>query len=202
MTALTQSISTPELSVTDGSTLAPMLILVGGLPGAGKTYFASRLSERLRAAYVSSDLMRKQMEAQGRYAFEDKLNVYEQMACRAANALRQNNPLVVDATFYCKEMREMFFTLAKLLHLKYALIEIVADEDVIRKRLDRTTAPREANLSVYRLVKSNYEQPDVPYLVIESKEDNVKEMVRTATQYISTVDKSQWNVSKINDVRR
>lgn len=202
MTLLTHALSTPDLSVIDGSTFAPVLILVGGLPGAGKTYFALRLSERLRAAYISSDLMRKQMEAQGRYAFEDKLNVYEHMACSAANALRQNSPVVVDATFYCKQMREMFFTLAKLMHVKYALIEIVADEDVIRKRLESATSQHDAKLSVYRLVKSKYEQPDVPYLVIESKEDNIEEMVGTALRYTSTLGKSEWNVFKINAGRR
>lgn len=201
MTVLTQAGPAPDLSVIDGSTLAPMLILIGGLPGAGKSYFGLRLSERLRAVYISSDLTRKEMEAQGRYAFEDKLSVYEQMACSAANALRQHNPVVVDGTFYCQQMREMFFTIAKLMHVKYALIEVVADEDVIRKRLDGKTALRGANLSVYRLVKSKYEQPDVPYLVIESKEGNITQMVGAAMQYISTLDKSQWNVFKSDDGR-
>lgn len=200
MTVSTQTaISTLDLPVTHHSSVSTMLILVGGLPGAGKTYFALRLTDRLRATYISSDLMRKQMEAQGRYAFEDRLNVYEHMTCRAATALRQNNPVVVDATFYCKQMREMFFTLAKLMHLKCAHIEIVADEDVIQRRLESTTAPREANLTVYQLVKSKYQEPDVAHLVIESKDDNIEEMVRTAMQYISALDKSRCSACKVND---
>ena len=202
MTVSTQAIPTRDLSVSHGSNFPAMLILVGGLPGAGKTYFALQLSERLGATYISSDLMRKQMEAQGRYAFEDKLNVYEYMASRAANALRQKNPVVVDATFYCKQMRQMFFTLAKLMHLKYVLIEIVADESVIQKRLGSTTAPRAANLSVYHLVKSKYEQPDVVHLVIKSKENNIEEMVRAAMQYISRPNESRGIACNTNQGRR
>lgn len=188
MATSTQPTSTRNLSVIRHPPCSTMLILVGGLPGAGKTYFASRLSERLGASYISSDLMRKQMEEQGRYAFEDRLDVYELMASRAANALRQNIPVVVDATFYRKQMREMFFTLATLMHLKYVFIEIVAEEEVIERRLRRTAAPLEADLSVYQMVKSKYEQPDVMYSVIESKDDNIEEMVTMAMQYISAVD--------------
>ena len=190
MTVNPQPISTIDSNGVNGRPSSTMLILVGGLPGSGKTYFASRLSARLQATYISSDLMRKQMEAQGRYAFEDKLNVYEHMACSAATALRQKHPVVVDGTFYCKPMREIFFTLAKLMHLKHAFIEIIADEDVIKKRLDQGMASHAANLSVYRLVKSQWEEPDATYLVVESKDGNIEEMITMAMQYVSALKAS------------
>lgn len=41
-------------------------------------------SKRLGAAYVSSDLTRMEMDAQGRYTFEDGLRVQEEMAQRTA----------------------------------------------------------------------------------------------------------------------
>ena len=65
-----------------------MMIIVSGLPGSGKSYFASRLARKFEATYINSDLMRKKIEAQGRYAFDDKLNVYEEMASRAGKNLR------------------------------------------------------------------------------------------------------------------
>lgn len=163
------------------------LILVGGLPGTGKTYFAMRLSDTLGATYISSDLTRRQMDAQDRYAFEDKLNVYEEMVQRTAEELRQGRAVIVDATFYCGQMREIFFTLAKLMHLKLSFIEIVADEKIVRNRLHRAKATREADLSVHNLVKTQYERPDSDHLVIESKDDNIDDMLVKAMDYISKV---------------
>lgn len=161
------------------------MIIVSGLPGSGKSYFASRLSQKLGATYISSDLMRKEMDAQGRYAFEDKLNVYEEMAHIAGEELREGKRVVVDATFYRKEMRDLFATLAKLLHRRMAVIKIVADEQIILERLRQPRAASEADVSVYKLVKSQYEELDGDHLVIESTNDNIGDMLKKATEYIS-----------------
>lgn len=167
-----------------------MMIIVSGLPGSGKSYFATRLSQKLRASYISSDLTRKDMDAQGRYAFEDKLNVYEEMAHRAGEELRAGKQVVIDATFYCKEMRELFYTLGKLLHKKIVLIEVVADEHIIARRLSQPRSDSQADFAVYKLVKSQYEQLDIEHLTIESKTDNIEDMITKAIDYISKVNES------------
>ena len=161
------------------------MIIVSGLPGSGKSFFASRLSRQLGATYISSDLARKEMNAQGRYAFEDKLNVYEDMAHRAGEELRKGHDVVIDATFYRKEMRHLFLTLGKLLHKKVAIVKIIADERTIVDRLRQPREASEADLSVYRLVKSQYEALDVEHLVIESRNDNIDDMLRKAADYIT-----------------
>lgn len=161
------------------------IILVGGLPGTGKTFFALRLSEKLSATYINSDLMRKEMALQGRYAFEDKLNVYEEMAKSAGKELRQGRSVVVDATFYSKQMREMFATLARLMHLKFVFIEVVADEAVVLKRFRSRKARTAKDLSIHNLVKSQYERPEIDHLVIESKDDNIDDMLGEAMDYIT-----------------
>jgi predicted kinase len=167
-----------------------MVIIVSGLPGSGKSYFASRLSQKLGAICINSDLERKQMDAQGQYAFEDKLNVYEEMAHRAGERVRDGKHVVVDATFYRKEMRELFSTLARLLYQPIVFIEIVADEQTIMGRLRRPMADHEADYSVYKLVKSQYEALDIEHLAIESKTDNVGDMLSKGLAYISQVNEA------------
>jgi predicted kinase len=164
---------------------SPMMIVVGGLPGAGKTYFALRLSEWLSATYINSDVTRREIEAQGRYAFEDDLIVYEEIAEQAARELRNGKVVIVDATFYREQMREMFRTMAKLLRLKLLFIEIVADEAIIRRRLRDARSPVVADVSVHDFVKSQYERPDAEHLIIESKDGNVSDMLVEALGYIS-----------------
>jgi predicted kinase len=187
MTESERTILTSDLAKHHWPDCSKTMILVGGLPGAGKTYFSLRLSDRLGAAYINSDVSRTQIEAQGGYAFDDKLNVYEEMARRAGKELGERKSVIVDATFYCYEMREIFFTLAKLRHAKPVFIEIVAAEKVILKRLAKLVLPRAAGVSVYNLVKSQYEKPDMDRLVIESKDDNIEEMLVRAIDYISKV---------------
>lgn len=175
---------TPIQNITDADRVAG-IVLVGGLPGTGKSYFAVRLANKLQAKYINSDLTRKEMDAQGRYAFEDELNVYEEMVQRAAMELRRGRSVIVDATFFCERMREMFFSLARLMHIRPAFVEIIADERLARRRLSKRRTPREADLSVYDLVKTQYERPNVDHLVIESTDDNIDEMLDNTLAYIS-----------------
>ncbi|HEY9489757.1 MAG TPA: ATP-binding protein [Chryseosolibacter sp.] len=165
-----------------------MLIIVSGLPGSGKSFFASRLSKKVNGKYISSDLTRKMIDAAGQYAFEDKINVYEEMARLAGDPLRQGKTVVIDATFYRKEMRNIFFTLATLLHQKVAYFEIVADEDTCRERLSHPRLDSEADFSVYKQIKPQYESYDNDHLILESTKDDVDGMLTKAMDYIQEVN--------------
>lgn len=161
-----------------------MLIIVAGLPGSGKSYFASRLAQRLGARYISSDITRKSMSAMGKYAFEDKLEVYEEMGREAATALRNGETVVVDATFYHQKMRDLFVTLGVLLNKPLRYLKVEADEELIRERLRHPRLDSEADFSVYRYVRSQYEDERHDHLVIESTDDNIEQMLQRAEEYI------------------
>ena len=164
------------------------MIIVSGLPGSGKSYFASRLAQRTGARYINSDLVRREIDARGQYAFEDKLTVYEEMARRTSEEIRQGNTVIADATFYREEMRNLFVTLAKLLHEKVCFIEIVAREELIRERLKQPRLDSEADFSVYELVKAQYEQQKEDRLILESGNDNIEDMITKGEEYIKAFD--------------
>jgi predicted kinase len=161
-----------------------MMVIVSGLPGSGKSYFASRLAQKTGAHYINSDLTRREMDARGQYTFEDRLTVYEEMARRAGDLMRQGNTVVVDATFYRQEMRNLFLTLARLLHHKVCFIEVVAPEELIRERLLQPRLDSEADFSVYELVRSQYEQLLDEHLTLESSNNNLEEMLQKGMEYI------------------
>lgn len=165
-----------------------MLIIVSGLPGSGKSFFAKRLSALLDAEYINSDATRRSMNAMGRYAFEDKLNVYEEMAKKAGASLRKDRVVVVDATFYHHEMRDIFLTLGTLLHKPICYIEVVADEVVIRERLSKPRADSEADYPVYQQLKLQYENPDRTHLVLRSTDDNIDTMLGQAIDYVKGIN--------------
>ena len=64
-----------------------MIIVVSGLPGTGKSYFAEKLSGRLGAVHFNSDKMRNALHARGKYTIDDKLHIYRVMAEEADQVL-------------------------------------------------------------------------------------------------------------------
>lgn len=161
-----------------------MIIVVAGLPGSGKSYFASRLAVRLGAEYWNSDQVRKRLAAMGKYSLDDKLRIYEYMAQMAAAAVRAGKPAVVDATFYHHSMRDLFNGTARDCHCRIHFILVTASEAVTRERLSRPRPDSEADFGVYQSMKDLFEKFEGPHLLLHSKNDNVEEMIEVALKYL------------------
>ncbi len=161
-----------------------MIILVAGLPGSGKSYFAERIAGRLDAVYINSDRVRLELQASGKYSLADKLLVYKELLLRTTAAIQQKKDVVVDATFYHHTMREMFLRLAEGYHLVAHIIEVVADEALIKKRLQKPRTYSEADYSVYEIVRDGFEEITMPHLTLESTDENIDDMLKKAESYI------------------
>ena len=135
-----------------------MIILVSGFPGSGKSYFAERFAARLGASYLNSDRIRKEMSAAGLYSFRDRLLVYKEMLRQTALVATSGKSVVVDATFYNHIIREMFINVAKAQSLQLFIIEVVADEDLIKERLKKPRKFSEADFSTYEVVRDQFEE--------------------------------------------
>lgn len=165
-----------------------MMTLVCGLPGSGKSFFASRLAERLNADYISSDRVRKALLATGRYSFEDKLRIYQHMAERAGALVSQGKDVVVDATFYHHSMRELFTQTALQNRCPVRFIVIVASEALVKERLSRPRTDSEADLGVYRAMKAQFEKFTEPHLRLQSEADNIEQMLAAAVDYLTVTN--------------
>src|SRR5687767_7980166 len=133
-----------------------MIIIVFGLPGSGKSFFASKLAERLEALYITSDKIRVAMKAKGKYTFEDKLLVYHEMTKEADQALKLKKSIVVDGSFYHHKMRNLFISLAEIHHTPIRFIEITARERIIKERLKKPRNDSEADFGVYQLIRKQF----------------------------------------------
>lgn len=169
-----------------------MIVIVFGLPGSGKSYFASRLAKTINAEYVNSDRLRKEMFKERVYSEQEKKMVYKKMLEQMEDAVEQNNNLVLDATFHRKDVRKMFVDEMKDKG-GVVFIEIEADENIIRERVEKERAYSEADFEVYKLISQHHEPLDEPHLVLKSTNDNINEMLDRATKYLKDKNDNRTN---------
>lgn len=162
-----------------------MVVIVCGLPGSGKSYFASQLASMLHAEYINSDKVRKEVGASGNYSLNDKLAIYSEMVKIMRGLLKEKKTIVVDATFYLDSMREMFQIEAKQWLADICFIYVHANESLVRERLSKPRADSEADFNVYLKIRSQFEKIKVPYLELESSNENLTSMLDEAMAYIS-----------------
>ncbi|MCG8319618.1 MAG: AAA family ATPase [Cytophagales bacterium] len=161
-----------------------MIVVVFGLPGTGKSYFAGRLAEIIKAEYISSDRVRFKMIKDRAYTEEEKMKVYDQMLVLTRQLIRQQKRVVLDATFYRKEIRQMFVALAASLNVKIYFIEVTARELLVKKRVSKKRKESEADYEVYRKVKALFQPMVEQHLTLESQENNIREMLEKAAKYL------------------
>jgi len=160
-----------------------MVIFVMGLPGSGKSYFALRLAEMMDAVYLNSDRIRKEVLRGTRYTDDEKLIVYEEMLRQAEGAVAKGKQVVLDATFFTRDIRDWYTRSLQELD-ETVFIEVEADEDLIRERLKRPREDSDANFEVYREIKEEWEPLRDEHLVLRSTDENIDSMLDTAIEYI------------------
>lgn len=159
-----------------------MILIVFGLPGSGKTYFAKKLAKAMNATYVNSDTIRETFRDTDRYSREDKNIVYDMMLKKMLTSIHEGKTVVLDATFYKEDLRRRFTSYVRehgLIHF----IEVVADELLIKNRLAGRQNSH-ADFNIYNLIKQEWEPMQFPHLTIQSTNDNVDEMISKTLDYL------------------
>jgi hypothetical protein len=137
----------------------PVLVLVAGLMGTGKTALAEALAARAGLRAFNSDAVRKALAAerhgpgadgapagagaawgQGLYSAAWTDRTYEALLARAEAELREGRSVILDASFARATQREAALALAARLGARCVLLECRLDEAHTLQRLRRRTA--------------------------------------------------------------
>ena len=143
------------------------LVVVGGLPGAGKSTLSALLSGRLPAAVVSSDAVRWELAPEGgaaaygkgRYSPAVTNRVYDEMLKRAASKLAHGEHVVLDATFATEARRTAARKLAQQHAADLTEIQVVVEDATAEQRLEARGAEvggSEAGVDVRRRMHSQF----------------------------------------------
>lgn len=169
-----------------------MVAIVFGLPGSGKSYFASRLANLIKAVYINSDIVRRIFPGKKTYSSNEKVSVYNEMLKRMKEMLKENRSLVLDATFYKSDIRRKFINEANP-NEKISFIEVRANESVVSERLKKARTDSEADFEVYKKIKNEWEAFNQDHLILQSTDDNIEKMLHKAASYLNFKNDKRTN---------
>jgi hypothetical protein len=151
------------------------LVLVGGLPGSGKSTVADGLSDRLRWPVLRSDEIRKEIAGlghtdrataepfEGIYAPQRTAAVYRELRQRAGLALSHGESVILDATWLDSGERAAAHALAAEHHAQIDEVRCVLDPALAADRVQRRAAAgdtaSDATAAVVRAMAAQAETP-------------------------------------------
>lgn len=190
------------LSLSQIEILTMPLIMILGLPGTGKTYFAKKLSESLpeKPIYLSTDLVRRYLfdfshhhyEPFGAksYTQEKRDLVYNALYLILDILLTQKLLVMVDGTFYSQDKRQPIYKICQRLNQELILIRTTCSEDLIKHRIqDRKSHGKnssDADFKIYLEIKKRFEPLQEPHLVINT-EQNLITNLQEVKKYIDKI---------------
>jgi aminoglycoside phosphotransferase family enzyme/predicted kinase len=175
------------------------LIAIGGLSGTGKSALARALAGRIDPApgalWLRSDVIRKQfyqvaetarLPAEA-YAVEVTARVYQTLAERAAQALRQGHSVIVDAVFARQAERLAIAGVAADLKLRCEGLYLQADLDTRIVRITgRTNDASDATAEIARQQQHYAAEPN-DWTAIDASGSQAETLVRSEAALASAI---------------
>jgi predicted kinase len=168
-----------------------MLVVVCGLPGAGKTTVAGDVVDRLDAVRIRTDVVRKDRFDDPEYTDAETDAVYRTVQEHADAALADGNHVVLDGTYRERQFREPAYDIAREHDVDCVVLKVEADDDVVRERIrEREDDASDADVSIYEHYRDQFEAVDAEHVVVDNSGslDATREQVRHAIERARTTD--------------
>ncbi len=155
----------------------PLLILLYGFPGAGKTYFARQLCENLQAAHVHGDRIRSELFEQPRYDREENEVIDHLMDYMSGEFLNADMSVVHDTNAMRLTQRRQLRELARKAGAQTVLIWFQVDMESAytratkrdRRRSDDKYSPPLDRQTFDRIAAGMQNPQNEDYIVISGK---------------------------------
>jgi aminoglycoside phosphotransferase family enzyme/predicted kinase len=162
------------LSALEAIDRRPCLVLIGGLPGTGKTTLSRRLAHEANMELVTADRVRKELAGvspeesaraqfgEGIYTAEWNDRTYDACLERALEHLFRGERVIVDASFREAGRRRRFLEAGVAAGVQVAFLECTAADETVRARLaHRESGVSDADWAIHRAAADAWEPDDV-----------------------------------------
>jgi predicted kinase len=181
-----------DLADRYSQTLAPpLLVLVRGLPGTGKSTIAQAISEQLGFELLQTDVVRRDLFGpgddrsefnEGRYDLANRRRVYETMHERAARLLRSGTSVVLDGTYLAAELRHEAADLARQHRAEFLELHCQCPDEIAEQRInarERGGGSLSETRPEFSAHQRQAEEPDLPdhcSLAIDTSSSTAEQM--------------------------
>jgi len=167
-----------HLANTDETTANPVLVMLTGLPGTGKSNLARQLAEVLPFAIVESDQVRKILFPQCKYTGEESQWVHRTCHALMDKLLMKGVRVIYDATNLHERHRELVYRLADAREVKLIVVKVVSPEAVASQRLRNRQGDvkddddvSDADVKVYRRMSRSVDPIRRNHVVVDTSRD-------------------------------
>jgi predicted kinase len=154
--------------VADRSPLPPVLAVVCGLPGVGKSTVARAIAARLPATVFRTDVIRKELFADPGYTTAETVAVYDELLTRAYDRLDVGESVVLDATFTTRDRRIQARDLTTQVGARFGLVHVDCEEAVLRRRIRERDGVSDADLDVHLEFRDRFDAVELDHVVIDN----------------------------------
>ena len=172
----------------------PVLVVVSGLPGSGKSHFSRCLVQQLPRLVLESDRLRKNLFPNPTYAKDESAALFGACHELIRDLLGQRVSVLLDATNLVEAHREPLYRIADQVDVKLVLVHVRAAPEVIHQRLaDRACGadPEDsssAGWEVYRQMHPTAEPIGRDHFVVDTTGDispEISSVVREIRRHVS-----------------
>ena len=155
----------------------PAFIVVSGLPGTGKSYFCSKLAERLPFIILESDALRKTLFPSPIYSAPESSRLFQAIHHLIAGLLKRGIPLILDATNLSERYRERLYNIADRLNAKLILVRVEAPPEVVYQRLrdraeeNNSKSNSDADWAVFQKMKPTVQKISRNHFAVDTSRD-------------------------------
>jgi len=157
--------------------IKPAFIVVSGLPGTGKSYFCSKLAERLPVIILESDALRRTLLPSPTYSLPESSRLFQVIHHLIEGLLNRGIPLILDATNLSERYRERLYNIADRLGARLILVRVEAPSEVVYERLKARAegtdleTNSEADWSVFQKMKPTVQQIRRNHFAVDTSRD-------------------------------
>jgi len=155
----------------------PAFIVVSGLPGTGKSYFCSKLAERLPFIILESDALRKALFPSPIYSAPESSRLFQAIHHLIEGLLKRGIPLILDATNLSERYRERLYNIADRLNAKLILVRVEAPPEVVYQRLkdraeeNNSESNSDADWAVFQKMKPTVQKISRNHFAVDTSRD-------------------------------
>ncbi len=157
--------------------LRPVLVVVSGLPGTGKSFFSQRLAQQAPLSVLESDAMRKVLVPYPLHTAEESARLFQAIHEVIDLLLGQRVSVLLDATSLAEAHRAHLYRLAERHNAKMMLVLVEAPPSVVRQRLEtRGKTPlrqdhSDADWDVYQRMRPLQEPTKRSHIAVDTSGD-------------------------------